>query len=137
MHRYSTACWAWLTVSRPLIDWRVIELRKNLTLCLRAWHRLIISLSVRVSFMQYGHLSFMRKDTFYIYTALHSELLGKVQFFRRKSAKPWLLNCQDQVDAYCVKHFFDVTLISGYQKKMLLVAADLLLFEPLLLSTSI
>lgn len=79
MHGCSAACWARLALSRPLIDWRVIELRKNLTLCLRARHRLIISLSVRIAFMQYGCLSFMKKDTFCIYPALYSVLLGKLQ----------------------------------------------------------
>ena len=43
---------------RLLIDWRVIEVKENLTLCLRAGPRLIISLSVLAAVMQYGHFHF-------------------------------------------------------------------------------
>lgn len=35
--------WAWLTLPCPLIKWRAIELKENLTLRLRVWHGLIIS----------------------------------------------------------------------------------------------
>lgn len=56
----------------PLIDWRVIEPKENLTLCLRAWHRLIMRLSVLASFMQCGCLSSMWKDSSSFYSILCS-----------------------------------------------------------------